>query len=40
MDRDRLDSHFVTGAVDAKRDFAAIRDQDLLDSHQSMTTSG
>jgi hypothetical protein len=31
----------VAGAVDAKRDLAAIGDQDLLDRHrQSITTSG
>ena len=39
MDRDRLDPHFVAGAVDAERDLAAIGDQDLLDRHQSMSTS-
>jgi hypothetical protein len=31
MHRDRLDAHFVAGAVDAQRDLAAIGDQDLLD---------
>ena len=31
MDRDRLDAHFVAGAVDAKRDLAAIGDQQLFD---------
>jgi uncharacterized surface protein with fasciclin (FAS1) repeats len=41
MDRDRLDAHFVAGAMDAERDFAAIGDQNLLDGHrQSMITSG
>jgi hypothetical protein len=44
MDRDRLDAHFVAGAVDSKRDLAAIGDQDLLDRHLalgfSMITSG
>jgi hypothetical protein len=43
MDRDRLDPHFVAGAVDPERDLAAIGDQDLLDRHvdlYSMITSG
>ena len=31
MHRDRLDPHFVAGAVDAQRDLAAIGDQELLD---------
>jgi len=35
MDRDRLDSHFVAGAVNPKRDLAAVRDQELLDRHVS-----
>ena len=38
MDRDRLDAHFVAGAVDAERDLAAIGDQDLLDRHQAYST--
>jgi hypothetical protein len=29
MDRDRLDAHFVAGAVDAQRDLAAVGDQQL-----------
>ena len=44
MDRDRLDAHFVRGAVDAQRDLAAIGDQDLFDVGHgrlySITTSG
>src|SRR6185295_8826244 len=42
-DRDRLDPHLVAGAVDAKRDLAAVGDQQLVDFHarlQPMTTSG
>ena len=34
MDRDRLDAHFVAGAMDAQRDLAAIGDQQLLDRHR------
>ena len=34
MDRDRLDAHLVTGAVDAERDLTAVCDQDLGDGHQ------
>ncbi len=30
MHRDRLDAHFMAGAVDAKRDFAAIGDQQFF----------
>ena len=40
MDRDRLDPHFVAGAVDAERDLAAIGDEDLFDRHYSMIASG
>ena len=43
MHRHRLDTHFMGGAVDAQRDFAAIGDQDAGDTHgraQPMTTSG
>jgi hypothetical protein len=39
MDGDRLDPHFVRSAVNAKRDFAAIGDQQLFYGH-SITTSG
>ena len=40
VDRDRADAHFVRGPVDAQRDFAPVGDQQLLDGHQSMMTSG
>jgi hypothetical protein len=40
MDRDRLDAHLVAGAVDSERDLAAIGDQQLVDLHQPMITSG
>src|SRR5207302_4581956 len=40
MDRHRPDAHFVTGAVDSERDLAAVGDQQLLDLHQPMITSG
>ncbi len=36
MDRDRLDAHFVAGAVDAERDLAAIGNEDLPDRHQAV----
>ena len=35
MDRDGLDAHFVAGAMDAQRDFAAVGDQQFLDRHRS-----
>jgi hypothetical protein len=37
MDRDRLDAHFMAGAVNAERDFAAIGNQKLLDRHPLRT---
>ena len=37
MHRDRLDAHFVRGAVDAQRDLAAVGDQDLLDGHRVLS---
>src|SRR4051794_2620500 len=40
MYRDGLDAHLVTRAVDSERDLAAVRDQQLLDWHQPMITSG
>jgi hypothetical protein len=40
VNRDGGDPHFVTSAVDSKRDLAAVRDQDLADVHQPMITSG
>jgi hypothetical protein len=40
MDRDRLDAHFVAGTMDSERDLAAVGDQQLLDLHQPMITSG
>ncbi len=40
MDRDGLDAHLMTGAMDAERDLAAVGDQQLLDLHQPMITSG
>src|SRR3954447_17017948 len=40
MDRDGLDAHFVAGAVDSERDFAAVGNQQLVDLHQPMITSG
>jgi hypothetical protein len=36
MDRDGADAHFVAGAVDAKRDLAAIGDEDLPDGHRGI----
>jgi hypothetical protein len=33
VDRYRLDSHLVAGAMDAQRDLAAIGDQELLNCH-------
>ena len=33
MDGNRLDAHFVAGAVDPERDLAAVGDQQLLDFH-------
>jgi hypothetical protein len=44
MHRDRLDAHFVAGAVDAQRDLAAVGDQDASrwpwSWPYSITTSG
>ena len=37
VNRDRLDAHFVASAVDAKRYFAPVGDQDLLDGHFRIT---
>src|SRR5205085_9683296 len=37
VDRRRLDAHFVAGAVDSKRDLAAIGDEDLVDRHRQST---
>ena len=34
MDRDRLDAHFMAGAMDAERDFAAIGDEQLFNGHE------
>ena len=40
MDRDRLDPHLMTRAVDAERDLAAVGDQQLLDfGHDYSTTT-
>ena len=36
VDRDRLDPHFVRGAVDAQRDFAAVGDQHAGDAHRAL----
>lgn len=33
MHRHRLDAHFMAGAMDAERDFAPVRDQQLFDGH-------
>ena len=33
MDGDRLDAHFVAGAMDPERDLAAVGDQQLFDFH-------
>ena len=38
MDRDGRDAHLLAGAVDAKRDLAAIGDEDFFE-HQEMTSS-
>ena len=41
VDRNGLDSHFMRGAVDAKRNLTAVRDQDFLDWHlYSITSKG
>src|SRR5258708_22388462 len=40
MDRDRLEPHLMAGAMDSERDLAAVGDQQLLDLHQPMITSG
>ena len=42
MHRDRLDAHFMRGAVDAQRDLAAIGDQQAGNGHacQPIMTSG
>ena len=39
MDRHGGDAHLLAGAVDAKRDFAAIGDEDFFE-HQAMTQQG
>jgi hypothetical protein len=40
MHRDGGDPHFVAGAVNPERDLSAIGNQQLLDLHQPMITSG
>src|SRR3546814_4377758 len=38
MHCDRLDAHFMAGAMDTQRDLAAVGDQDLLDGHVSSSS--
>ncbi|MDZ7894691.1 MAG: hypothetical protein U5M50_06805 [Sphingobium sp.] len=41
MDRDRLNSHFMRGTMDAKRNLATVGDQDFLNAHiYAITMSG
>src|SRR5579885_3718786 len=39
MDGDRRNSHLLAGAVDAKCNFAAVGDQDLLEHHERIRSA-